>query len=652
MFSKILIANRGEIACRVIATARRLGIATVAVYSEADAQARHVALADEAFPIGPAPARESYLVGERIVDIARRSGAEAIHPGYGFLSENAGFAEACATAGVVFIGPPAGAIRAMGSKSAAKTLMQRAGVPLVPGYHGEAQDLATLAAAANQIGYPVLIKASAGGGGKGMRIVERASQLEAAIGGAKREALASFGDDQVLVEKYLTQPRHIEIQVFADMHGQAVSLFERDCSIQRRHQKVMEEAPAPGMDPERRRRMSDAALAAARAVGYVGAGTVEFIAEHGEFWFMEMNTRLQVEHPVTEMITGLDLVEWQLRVGAGERLPLAQDEIAIRGHAIEARIYAEDPERDYLPSIGTLVHLRSPIETAEVRVDTGVRQGDSIAPYYDPMIAKLIVWGSDRDAAVRRLTAALVAYEVVGVATNLGLLQAIAGSPAFRAADLDTGFIGRQVRIDPAATVPGLAVLAAAAVAILDGQRIVAPTDPWDLADSFRVNGKADQEILLRTAETVVAIRAFWLSRGAYRLLLDDRSVVVQVETEGISLDGVMHRTRVVRQANRLTVIQRGRNHVFELVDPLVPADAHGAGDDRVVAPIPARVTHVLVQSGDQVSKGAALIVLEAMKMELTLTAPRDGTVEVIRYIVGDMVEEGAELIHLAENAA
>ena len=651
MFRKILIANRGEIACRVIATARRLGIATVAIYSEADARAQHVSLADEAWPIGPGPARESYLVGERILEVARRTGAEAIHPGYGFLSENAGFAEACAAADIVFIGPPAAAIRAMGSKSAAKTLMERAGVPLVPGYHGEAQDLPTLAAAAERIGYPVLIKASAGGGGKGMRIVERSGELEAAVGGAKREALASFGDDQVLVEKYLTRPRHIEIQVFADTHGQAVSLFERDCSIQRRHQKVLEEAPAPGMEPERRRRMSEAALAAARAVGYVGAGTVEFIAEPGQFWFMEMNTRLQVEHPVTEMITGLDLVEWQLRVAAGERLPLAQDEIAIRGHSIEARIYAEDPQRDYLPSIGTLVHLRSPVETPEVRVDTGVRQGDAITPFYDPMIAKLIVWGTDRDAAVLRLAAALAAYEIVGVTTNLGLLQAIAGSSAFLAADLDTGFIGRHIHAEPAADAPEPAVLAAAALAILDGRRIFVPTDPWDLADSFRLNGEGDQEVLLQTGETVATIRAVYLDRGAYRLLLADNSMVARVETDGISLDGVTHRTHVVRQGAELTVIHRGRNHLFELVDPLVPAGAQGAGDDRVVAPIPARITHVLVQAGDMVNKGAALIVLEAMKMEITLTAPRDATVEVIRYIVGDMVEEGTELIHFAETA-
>ena len=652
MFRKILIANRGEIACRVIATARRLGIATVAVYSDADANARHVALADEAWPIGPAPARESYLVGEKILDVARRSRAEAIHPGYGFLSENADFAAACASAGVVFIGPPVAAIRAMGSKSAAKTLMEKAGVPLVPGYHGEAQDLSTLAAAAERIGYPVLIKASAGGGGKGMRIVERPGDLEAAIGGAKREALASFGDDQVLVERYLTKPRHIEIQVFADTHGNAVSLFERDCSIQRRHQKVLEEAPAPGMDPDRRRRMSEAALAAARAVGYAGAGTVEFIAEGGDFWFMEMNTRLQVEHPVTEMITGLDLVEWQLRVAAGERLPLTQDEIPLRGHAIEARIYAEDPERDFLPSNGTLVHLRQPEETADIRVDTGVRQDDAITPYYDPMIAKLIVWGADRDAAARRLETALGAYEVVGVTTNLGLLRAIAKNPAFLAADLDTGFIGRHVRSEATEDGVDFIALAAAALSVLEGQQVVAPVDPWDLADSFRVNGEGQQEIQLRAGAAIVLVRVAWRGGEDYRLSTDDQTVVARRVTNGVSIDGVTYRARVVRRGDEITVIRGGVNHVFVLVDPLVPAGALAAGDDRVVAPIPARVTHVLVQAGDTVSKGAALIVLEAMKMEITLTAPREGTIEVIRYVVGDMVEEGTELIHFAGDAA
>jgi 3-methylcrotonyl-CoA carboxylase alpha subunit len=649
MFKRILIANRGEIACRVITTARRLGISTIAVYADADVRARHVALADQAWPIGASPARESYLAGERIIDVALRSGAEAIHPGYGFLSENAGFAEACADAGIVFIGPPPSAIRAMGSKSAAKTLMEKAGVPLVPGYHGEAQSFPILAAAAERIGYPVLIKASAGGGGKGMRIVERVGDLEDAIGGAKREALASFGDDHVLIERYLTQPRHIEIQVFFDTHGNGVSLFERDCSIQRRHQKVLEEAPAPGMDPAQRRAMGDTALAAARAVGYVGAGTVEFIVERGDYWFMEMNTRLQVEHPVTEMITGLDLVEWQLRVAAGERLPLAQDEISIRGHAIEARIYAEDPERDFLPSIGSLTHLRQPVETPEVRVDTGVREGDAITPYYDPMIAKLIVWGLDRDAAARRLEIALQAYEVVGVATNLGLLRAIAASPAFLSADLDTGFIGRHIHFETSDNRPRTVAVAAAALAVLESQRVRAPADPWDLSDSFRLNGWGDQEVLLHTREATLSVRAVSREAGEYRLIFDDRTILARAATDGIAVDGVTHRAQVVRRGDELTVILHGDNHVFKIIDPLFPPGARSAGEDRVAAPIPARVTHVLVSAGDTVTKGTALIVLEAMKMEITLVAPRDGAIETIRYGVGDMVEEGTELIHFVE---
>ena len=650
MFRKILIANRGEIACRVIATARRMGIATVAVYSEADAHARHVALADAAWPVGPAPARDSYLVGERIIEAAKRSGAEAIHPGYGFLSENAAFADSCAAAGIVFIGPPPAAIRAMGSKSAAKALMEKAGVPLVPGYHGEAQDMPTLAAAAERTGYPVLIKASAGGGGKGMRIVENAAALADAVAGAKREAAASFGDDHVLLEKYLTRPRHIEIQVFADTHGNTVSLFERDCSIQRRHQKVLEEAPAPGMDAERRRAMGEAAIAAARAVGYVGAGTVEFISESGKFWFMEMNTRLQVEHPVTEMITGLDLVEWQLRVAAGEALPLRQDQLAIRGHAIEARVYAEDPERGFLPSIGTLAHLRQPEASSSVRVDTGVREGDAITPHYDPMIAKLIVWGEDRATAVRRLETALAAYEVVGVTTNLDLLRAIAASPAFLAADLDTGFIGRHIRHAEARDDD--TALYAAALAVLSEQHVENPADPWDVRDSFRLNGEEGQDILLAAGETTHAVRAMPLDGGTYRLGTGGRGVVASATAHGVMLDGVAHRARVVAREGTLTVIRDGRNHVFRRINPLSPPDARGSGDDRVVAPIPARVTHVLVGTGDSVTKGAPLIVLEAMKMEITLTAPRDGVIGTVRYAVGDMVEEGTELIHYAEDGA
>ncbi|MEO8123461.1 MAG: acetyl/propionyl/methylcrotonyl-CoA carboxylase subunit alpha, partial [Burkholderiales bacterium] len=445
MFKKILIANRGEIACRVIKTARNMGVATVAVYSEADANARHVRMADEAVLIGPPAASESYLVGERILEVAKQTGAEAIHPGYGFLSENAEFAEACEKAGIVFIGPPASAIRAMGLKSASKALMEKAGVPLTPGYHGDNQDSSFLAKQAEAIGYPVLIKASAGGGGKGMRRVDAAADFEAALVSCKREARNSFGDDDVLVEKYILQPRHIEIQVFGDTHGNCVYLFERDCSVQRRHQKVLEEAPAPGMTPDRRAAMGQAAVDAAKAVGYVGAGTVEFIAtQDGGFYFMEMNTRLQVEHPVTEMITGLDLVEWQLRVASGEPLPLRQEQLEINGHALEARIYAEDPDRGFLPSTGRLVHLSPPPETDHVRVDTGVEQGDEITPYYDPMIAKLIVWGADRRQALARMRQALAQYRIVGVSNNVDFLARLVAVPSFANAQLDTSLIERE----------------------------------------------------------------------------------------------------------------------------------------------------------------------------------------------------------------
>ncbi|MBN8798373.1 MAG: acetyl-CoA carboxylase biotin carboxylase subunit, partial [Stenotrophomonas nitritireducens] len=445
MFEKILIANRGEIACRVIATCRRLGIATVAVYSDADRDARHVRLADEAVRIGAAPAAERYLRGDAILDAARRTGAQAIHPGYGFLSENAGFARACAEAGIVFIGPPASAIDAMGDKSAAKALMQQAGVPLTPGYHGERQEPAFLRAQADAIGYPVLIKASAGGGGKGMRRVEASTDFEAALASCQREAQSAFGNAHVLVEKYIERPRHIEIQVFGDGHGNVVHLFERDCSVQRRHQKVLEEAPAPGMTPERRAAMGRAATDAARAVGYVGAGTVEFIAApSGEFWFMEMNTRLQVEHPVTELITGTDLVEWQLRVAAGQPLPKTQAQLAIHGHAIEARLYAEDADRGFLPSTGTLRHLRLPRPDAHVRVDAGVEQGDAITPYYDPMIAKLIVHDVDRDSALRRMRQALAQCRAVGVTTNAGFLHRLVATGSVRQADLNTALIERE----------------------------------------------------------------------------------------------------------------------------------------------------------------------------------------------------------------
>ncbi|MBV9756894.1 MAG: acetyl-CoA carboxylase biotin carboxylase subunit, partial [Alphaproteobacteria bacterium] len=518
MFGKILIANRGEIACRVMRTARRLGVATAAVYSDADASALHVAMADEAYAIGAAPARDSYLRIDAILDAAKRSGAQAVHPGYGFLAENADFAEACAAADIVFIGPPPAAIRAMGSKSAAKALMEKAGVPLVPGYHGADQDDATLAAAARRIGFPLLIKPSAGGGGKGMRVVERGENFPEALGAARREAASAFGDDAVLLERYLAQPRHIEIQVFADSHGNAVSLFERDCSIQRRHQKIIEESPAPGLPDEQREQMGAAAIAAARAVGYVGAGTVEFLYQGGRFYFMEMNTRLQVEHPVTEMVTGQDLVEWQFRVAGGETLPLRQQELRISGHAIEARVYAEDPARDFLPSIGRLVHLRQPEASAAVRVDTGVRAGDAISPHYDPMIAKLIIWGADRAEAVRRLAAALAEYEVLGVATNLALLQAIAAHPAFVRGDVHTGFIAQHPELlaPPAADVPPLALAAAALRVLLDRRRDAEaaaagsgdPFSPWAATDAWRPNLSGAQDVVLRQGADALVLRA------------------------------------------------------------------------------------------------------------------------------------------------
>ncbi len=656
MFAKILIANRGEIACRVMRTARAMGVRCVAVYSEADRDALHVRMADEAYPIGPAPARESYLVAARIIEAARISGAQAVHPGYGFLSENADFADACTQAGLVFIGPPASSMRAMGSKAAAKALMEKSGVPLVPGYHGAAQDHATFAAACDAIGYPVLIKASAGGGGKGMRVVERAADLAEAVDAARREAASSFGDERILVEKYLTRPRHIEIQVFADTHGDCVSLFERDCSIQRRHQKVLEEAPAPFMDEKRRRAMGEAAVAAAKAVGYVGAGTVEFIAENDAFYFMEMNTRLQVEHPVTEFVTGLDLVEWQLRVAAGEKLPVQAEQLRLHGHAIEARLYAEDPGRGFLPSTGRLAHLRLPQTGEGVRIDTGVRQGDAITPYYDPMIAKLIVHGADRPAAVARLRAALDDCEVVGVHTNLDLLRAIAATPTYAAGDVDTGFIGRNpdvLHTDLSAADQAVAQ-AAAALDVLQHQVASAPVaeadpySPWGAGDAWRLNGEGYQDLILREGETSTTLRAHRIADGIWRL--DGPNGAVTAETDGaaLRLNGVLHRPTVVTRAGGRTVVLRGRNHEITIEDPLAPPLAQRTAEGRLTAPIPARVTRVLAKTGDTVAKGAVLLTLEAMKMEISINAPFDGTIGDVRHAEGDMVEEGAVLVEFA----
>ncbi|WP_368640932.1 acetyl/propionyl/methylcrotonyl-CoA carboxylase subunit alpha [Castellaniella ginsengisoli] len=666
MFDTLLIANRGEIACRIAATARRMGIRTVAVYSDADADARHVQACDRAVHIGGPEPAASYLRADAILEAARRTGAQAIHPGYGFLSENAGFARACADAGLVFVGPPADAIAAMGSKSAAKTLMSGADVPLVPGYHGERQEADFLQDQARAIGYPVLIKASAGGGGKGMRIVHADAEFPAALASCQREAASSFGNAQVLIERYLLKPRHIEIQIFADTHGQCVYLFERDCSVQRRHQKVIEEAPAPGMTPERREAMGRAAVAAAQAVGYVGAGTVEFIAEpDGRFYFMEMNTRLQVEHPVTEAITGQDLVEWQLRVAAGQPLPLRQDQLRIQGHAIEARIYAENPDKDFLPSIGRLDALQWPphviFQTGPVRVDGGVREGDMITPHYDPMIAKLIVHGQDREQARQRMLRALGAVRCTGVQTNIAFLGRLMDDPAFAAADLDTGLIERgHDRLFPAPRASEDGTLALAAAALLHHDGLARPdgaggAGPWQQADGWRVGGRYARTLTLRDAcgERAVRLRR---DGGDWTLAVDEHPAqAFRWQAEGrhparvrIRLGGAEARGDVHRDGARLDIFADGRRQTLEWRDPLALAAA-GAADEAggLTAPMPGKILSVLVAPGEAVTRGAPLIVMEAMKMEHTIEAPHDGTVKEVFYAVGDQVTEGVTLIDL-----
>ena len=661
MFAKVLIANRGEIACRVIGTARRLGITTVAVYSEADRGALHVELADEAWPIGPPPARESYLNIAAIIEAARHSGAEAIHPGYGFLSENAAFAEACEVAGVVFIGPPAAAMRAMGSKTAAKELMQRHGVPLVPGYHGEVQTPDRLLDAAEHLGFPVLIKASAGGGGRGIRVVENAGAFAAALASAKREAATALGDDRLLIEKYLRRPRHIEIQVFADQYGNTVHLFERDCSIQRRHQKVIEEAPAPGLDPEQRRAMGEAAVTAARAVGYVGAGTVEFITADGAFYFIEMNTRLQVEHPVTEAVTGLDLVEWQLRIAVGESLPCCQQDLLLRGHAIEARLYAEDPERGFLPQTGTLHRLRFP-GSEIARVDTGVRRGDTVTPFYDPMIAKIIASGEDRPAALAVLRRALAETAVLGVVTNRDFLGRIAAHPSFSSAETDTGFIDRHaVTLMPGPKRAPDAALVVAALSRLMSRKAAAkeaaarfgdPFSPWFRVNGWRLNGVARQEIILcdGAGERKVAASA---RADDWLLEVDDRTVVAAAEWRpdevfSVVLDDVRHRAHVLDHGSETAVLLDGESWRLVEIDPLALRTNEDPTAGRLTAPMPGRVIQLLVEPGSNVRRGEPLMIIEAMKMEHTVAAPADGVIEAVRFAIGDLVEEGAELIALA----
>jgi 3-methylcrotonyl-CoA carboxylase alpha subunit len=649
MFNSVLIANRGEIACRIARTARRMGLRTIAVYSDADAGALHVRACDEAHRIGPAPAAQSYLSIEKLIATAEATGADCIHPGYGFLSENAVFAQACMDAGIAFVGPPPDAIRAMGLKDRAKTLMEKAGVPVVPGYHGERQEPKFLKQKAYEIGYPVLIKAVAGGGGKGMRRVERHADFDAALEAARREAQSAFGDARVLIEKYVSNPRHIELQIFADSHGNAVHLNERDCSLQRRHQKVVEEAPAPGMSADLRAAMGAAAVQAAKAVGYVGAGTVEFIADGAGglkpdgFWFMEMNTRLQVEHPVTEAVTGLDLVEWQFRVAAGGKLPLKQDQVQLDGHAVEARLYAEDPERGFLPSTGKLIALDLP-RGEGLRVDTGVEAGDTVTPFYDPMIAKVIAHGPTRDQALDRLAEALERTIIAGPRSNVGFLAALARMPAFRQGEFDTGFIDGHLEA-LGATPQGLdrpaVALGAQELVERESARFAATNadtaqSPWDEVDAFQLSGERRLALpVLADGENVVA-----------QVLYGQGGPLVTVDGEAPTAEAV-----AIASGDVIYVLRHGRQTRVSLRD-LALEEAGDAGAGGLVrAPMHGKVLAVLVEPGGTVARGQRIAIIEAMKMEHTLVAPIDGTVAEIAVAAGTQVAEGARIMLIEPQA-
>ncbi|MFZ3139373.1 acetyl/propionyl/methylcrotonyl-CoA carboxylase subunit alpha [Polaromonas sp.] len=662
MFKKILIANRGEIACRVAATARRMAIQTVAVYSDADAEAKHVGFCDESVHIGGSAPKDSYLRWEKIIEAAKATGAEAIHPGYGFLSENEDFARACTEAGLVFIGPPASAIKAMGLKAESKRLMEKAGVPLVPGYHGADQDPVMLKHEADRIGYPVLIKASAGGGGKGMRAVEKSEDFALALASCKREAINSFGNDTVLVEKYAQRPRHIEIQVFGDMHGNYVYLFERDCSVQRRHQKVLEEAPAPGLSPEMRQQMGLAAVAAARAVNYVGAGTVEFIVEQRadgsmNFFFMEMNTRLQVEHPVTEAITGLDLVEWQLRVASGQPLPLAQEQLKINGHAIEARICAENPDNNFLPTTGTLQVYDKPVCTAfergMVRIDDGVRQGDTISPFYDSMVAKLIVHGQTREEALARLDEALAQTRIVGLATNVQFLRYVVRSPSFAQADLDTALIPREEAVLFKQEPVGLPMAAASAIAqTLLSEKAAEGRDPFSRRDGWQTHGVTQRPFEFEFRGEPAKAALTYGHDGALQLTVGDVSglLVFARGAQGIDIQFAGQRlTAAVYTQGEVDHVFTARGATqITAIDLLAHAGESHAEGGRLTAPMPGKILSFSVKAGDKVSKGQPLAVMEAMKMEHTIAAPADGVVEELMYAPGDQVTEGSELLKIA----
>ena len=664
-FTSLLIANRGEIACRIIRTAKGMGLRAIAVFSEADANAQHVRAADEARLIGRAPARESYLDIERILAAAKASGAEAIHPGYGFLSEKAEFAEACAEAGLIFVGPPASAIRAMGSKSAAKALMEQAGVPVVPGYHGKAQDLAAFAQEARKLFYPVLLKAVAGGGGKGMRVVRSPGELEGAMASAKREAAAAFGDDRLLMERCIERPRHIEVQVFGDAHGQIVSLFERECTLQRRHQKVIEEAPSSALDDERRDALYESARKAAAAIGYVGAGTVEFVADHRDAYFIEMNTRLQVEHPVTEMITGLDLVEWQLRIAMGERLPLRQDDITRRGHAIEARIYAEDAAAGFLPSIGEISHWRAPAEGAALRIDTGFGAGDAVSQYYDPMLAKVIAHAETRESALTKLRTALSSFEIAGVTTNIPFLVRLLAKEAVIANDVDTGFIERERVSSGGEPSPTAFQLAASVAAILrreqEEQRRDAadPYSPWAQGAPWTLFGPRTRSIELRDKAGGAHEATIVHTREGMTLALEGAAapfafepVTGEASRFAITLAGAKRTMTALIAGSSVTVFDGPDPIRLTLADPFA-ADAIAPDlEIGAVAPMPGAVIALLAKPGELLDEGAPMLILEAMKMEHTLRAPARGRVTRYLCAVGDLVAEGAALAEFEAEGA
>ncbi|MBU2924615.1 acetyl/propionyl/methylcrotonyl-CoA carboxylase subunit alpha [Colwellia sp. 1_MG-2023] len=667
MFNKILIANRGEIACRIIKTAKSMGVLTVAIYSDADKNALHVQMADEAIYIGPSPSRESYLLGDNVIAAAIQTGAQAIHPGYGFLSENADFCRSCAKQNITFIGPPVAAIEAMGSKSAAKNIMEKANVPLVPGYHGDDQSNEVIKKAADDMGYPVLLKATAGGGGKGMRQVWNEQEFAEGLAAAKREAMSSFGDDTMLVEKYLTQPRHVEIQVFCDNHNNAVYLFERDCSVQRRHQKVIEEAPAFGMSEELRAQMGESAIKSAQAIGYQGAGTVEFLLDvDGSFYFMEMNTRLQVEHPVTEMISGQDLVEWQLRVAAGEILPKTQEQLVLNGHAFEARIYAEDPNKDFLPATGKLSLLQTPVESKHVRIDTGVRQGDEVSVYYDPMIAKLIVWDENREKALTRLSKALSEYRINGVTTNIDFLYNLATSQPFIDEEIDTSFIeknnelifkNKQQLLQNELPIAALyLILTRQHKTQKDALKSSDSNSPWHNANAWRLNEPYIHSFVLAHNETEYNVEIEQKNHGSdvnYSLNVNGKQFNCQGSLNNdlliTTINGHRSTTTVSLINNNINLYRE--NGVFNFIHILPDCGQHDNenGHGGLTAPMNGTMISVLVKAGDTVSKNQPLVIMEAMKMEHTIKAPSDGIINEIFFQAGDMVDGGAELLAFSE---